>query len=204
MFWQLDELVHWLCTHLPLLISKARFSNFYESAKKIPTFPIMQPNNIIGMSTSLKNKEYVLGEGRGDPERHHPSVFSYKISGVALTVFNFIALLQSYFSAHVGMCLAETESLAGFQSLVWNEPTFPIMQLNITSQRSSSNCFISVATLCVQNNVHVTSSSQAVRPSWPVWWNKSRVVPCLWCGNCCDLLNLLNWLHLSSVKTGVC
>lgn len=72
----------------------------------------MQPNNIIGMSTSLKNKEYVLGEG------HHPSVFSYKISGVALTVFNFIALLQSYFSAHVGMCLAETESLAGFQSLV--------------------------------------------------------------------------------------
>lgn len=45
-----------------------------------------------------------------------------KISGVALTVFlrvfNFIALLQSYFSTHVGMCLAETESLAGFQSLV--------------------------------------------------------------------------------------
>lgn len=76
----LTELVHWLCTHLPLLISKppkSRFSNFYESDKRIPTFPIMQPNNIIGMSTSLKNKEYVLGEGRGDPERHHPSVFSY-------------------------------------------------------------------------------------------------------------------------------
>lgn len=35
----------------------------------------MQPNNIIGMSTSLKNKEYVLGEGRGDPERH-TQVFS--------------------------------------------------------------------------------------------------------------------------------